>query len=94
MASIIFYFGRHYIKDINEMVNSKPKCPCEGIKLPRWDIYICDYCGRQLAFLENPVLSKHLADKFIPPFHPIFWCGVTVGFMTGGLFMTAIRIFE
>jgi len=25
--------------------------------------------------------------------HPIFWCGVTVGLMIGGLFMKAIRVF-
>lgn len=75
------------------MVNSKPKCPCEGIKLSRWDIYICCYCGRQLAFIEKPALYKHFADKFIPPFHPIFWCGVTIGLGCGLAFTTAIWIF-
>ncbi len=30
------------------------KCKCYSLTLPRWDIYICPYCGRQLAFLPRP----------------------------------------
>jgi hypothetical protein len=35
-------------------------CECHLLILPRWDIYICPNCGRQLAFLpniEHPPLS-------------------------------------
>ena len=28
------------------------KCPCHDLTLPRWDIYICPYCKRKLAWFE------------------------------------------
>lgn len=31
------------------MIKSESKCECHKLELPRWDIYICDLCGRQLA---------------------------------------------
>lgn len=34
---------------------SESKCIGHDLVLPRWDIYICDHCGRQLAFLEKLV---------------------------------------
>jgi hypothetical protein len=39
---------------------TKEECICKDIKIPRWDIYICSYCGRQLAFLTTPELPYHL----------------------------------
>lgn len=28
------------------------KCKCHDLELPRWDIYICEDCGRKLAGFE------------------------------------------
>lgn len=45
------------------------KCECHDLKLPRWDIYICPYCKRQLAFLE----VKHYKEKtFIEKIKDVF----------------------
>ncbi len=34
------------------------QCPCHKLILPRWDIYICDRCGRQLASHPMPVFPS------------------------------------
>lgn len=38
------------------MIISEDECECRDLELPRWDIYICDFCGRQLAFIDEPAL--------------------------------------
>jgi len=38
-------------------------CECHSLMLPRWDIYICPKCGRQLAFLSS--IDRPLSLQFI-----------------------------
>lgn len=51
------------------MTISEKPCHCHKLTLPRWDIYICPKCDRQLAFIESiqdPHLSfiERLTNKF------------------------------
>lgn len=47
---------------------SEKECPCSKLTMTRWDIYICDDCGRQLAFLEPtpiyPCVEFNIIDAF------------------------------
>ncbi len=44
------------------IINEHP-CECHTLTLPRWDIYICDNCGRQLAFLSEDLRHPTLMEK-------------------------------
>jgi len=34
-------------------MDESEKCECHDLVLPRWDIYTCPYCKRQLASIED-----------------------------------------
>lgn len=49
------------------IINDNDECECHKLVLPRWDIYICPYCERQLAFLPpiekpSPDISEKLKE--------------------------------